>query len=349
MTALASRPGAASRASRSAPVSPASRSTRRTHRRRTLVGAGTVLRRLAGAVGVVWATATLTFLMQFLLPGDRATLVFNLRAGQAQPRTAEELAPLNALFGFQDPVLVQYLHFLGGLLRGDLGTSYVTFEPVTTVIGDQLAPTLLLTGASIAIAWAVALVLLVATVRRARWVSGLASAVEALLAALPHYWLGVILLVVFALGLGLFPVVGGTGPAALVLPALTMGLPLAGYLAQTMRSEYASVLDQPFILTARTRGQSDAGIRVRHALRHALLPGLSLTGWAVGAQFSAAVIAEGVFSRPGIGGVLVDAANGRDLPVVCGVVVLIAIVYVLANLAVDVLYTVVDPRLRSAR
>ncbi|MGJ9424898.1 ABC transporter permease [Nesterenkonia halotolerans] len=308
-----------------------------------------LLRKLGAAAVVVWAAASLTFLMQALLPGDRATMLLNQQTGQVQERSAEELAPINEMFGFTDPLLVQYLSFLGGLLRGDLGVSYQLLQPVTTVIGDQIAPTVILTFSSLAVAWAVALVLLVLTARRLDWVSRLFSGLEAAAAALPQYWLGIILLVVFALGLGLFPVVGGEGLLGLVLPALTLGIPLAGFLGQTMRTEFERTLDEPFVLTARARGMSDTGVRIRHVLRHALLPGLTLTGWAIGSLFSGAVIAENVFSRPGLGGVLVDAVNGRDLPVVCGVVMLVALIYVIANLVVDTAYVLVDPRLRLAR
>jgi peptide/nickel transport system permease protein len=305
-------------------------------------------RKLAGAVLVIWAAATITFLIQALLPGDRATLLLNQQTGQVQERTAAELAPINEMFGFDDPLIVQYVNFLGGLLRGDLGISYTLYQPVTTVIGDQIAPTVVLTFTALAIAWALALALLVLTARRVPWVSRLFSGVEAAAAALPQYWLGIILLVVFALWLGIFPVVSGSGTVGLVLPALTLGIPLAGFLAQVMRTEFERALDEPFVLTARARGMSDGGVRLRHVLRHSLLPGLSLTGWAVGAQFSAAVIAENVFSRPGLGRVLVTAVNGRDLPVVCGVVMLVALIYVITNLVVDAAYVLVDPRLKEA-
>lgn len=304
--------------------------------------------KLLGAVIVVWAAATITFLIQTLLPGDRATLLLNQQTGQVQERTPEELAPINEMFGFDDPLLIQYLDFIGGLLRGDLGISYTLYQPVTTVIGDQIAPTVILTFTALAVAWALALLLLVLTARRTPWVSRLFSGLEAAAAALPQYWLGIILLVVFALWLGIFPVVSGSGTVGLVLPALTLGIPLAGFLAQVMRTEFERALDEPFVLTARARGLSDSGVRVRHVLRHSLLPGLSLTGWAVGAQFSAAVIAENVFARPGLGRVLVTAVNGRDLPVVCGVVMLVAVIYVITNLVVDAAYLLVDPRLKES-
>ena len=309
---------------------------------------GRIGRRVGSAVFVVWAAATITFLIQALLPGDRATLLLNQQTGQVQERTPEELAPINEMFGFDQPLLVQYWDFLSGLLQGDLGTSYVLYQPVTTVIGDQLWPTVVLTVTAMAIAWVLATISLVLTARRTPWISQLFTGIEAAAAALPQYWLGIILLVVFALTMGLFPVVGGSGLSGLVLPALTLGIPLAGYLAQVMRTEFDRTMDQPFVLTARARGLSDTNVRLRHVLRHSLIPGLSLSGWAVGAQFSAAVIAENVFSRPGLGRVLVTAVNGRDLPVVCGIVMMVALIYVIINLLTDTAYILVDPRLKEA-
>lgn len=329
----------------SAQPAPDTLDDRRRHLRRTLRTIGT---RLLGALGVIWAAASITWLIQALLPGDRATLLLNQLTGQVQERTAEELAPINAQYGFDDPLLVQYLDFLGGLLRGDLGMSYQLYQPVTQVIGDQLAPTVVLAFASLAVAWVLAVASIIATAKRTGVVSRLAAGLEALAAALPHYWLGVILLVVLAINLGWFPVVSGSSPAGLVLPALTLGIPLAGFLAQVMRSEFEAAMDQPFILSARTRGMGDLGVRARHALRHAVLPGLTLSGWAIGSLFSAAVIAESVFSRPGLGRVLVIAVNSRDLPVVCGIVILVAAIYVLANVLVDIAYTLIDPRLKAS-
>lgn len=314
----------------------------------SLRGANTALRRLFGAAGVLWAAASFTFLIQALLPGDRATLLLNQLTGQIQDRTPEELAPINAKYGFDDPLAVQYLDFLKGLLRGDLGVSYQLHKPVTGVILDQVGPTIMLTFASLLVAWVVAVVMVVGTAKRNRFLSAAAAGLEAVAAGLPQYWLGVILLVVLALNLGLFPVVGGTGPVGLILPALTLGLPLAGFLGQVTRAEFERSLDQPFVLSARLRGMSDTGVRLRHALRHSVLPGITLSGWALGSLFSGAVIAENIFTRPGLGKVLVTAVTARDLPVVCGIVLLIAAIYVLANLLVDIAYTLIDPRLKNS-
>ena len=302
---------------------------------------------MLGAVIVLWAAATFTFFMQALLPGDRATLLLNQETGQSIKRTSAELAPINAKFGFDDPLLVQYFHYVGHLLRGDLGTSYQLKQPVTTIIAGQIKPTLVLTVASLLTAWVIALVLTLTTVKRGRIGSAIGSGFETVAAGLPYYWLGVILLVVFAIKLNLFPVVGDGSLLGLVLPALTLGIPLAGFIAQVTRDEFERVLEQPFVISARARGMGDLGVRVRHALRHAVLPAITLSGWALGALISGAVIVESIFSRAGIGQVLVQAADSRDIPLVSGIAILVALVYVVANLLVDLAYLIVDPRTRA--
>lgn len=310
------------------------------------------LRRIAGkavlSLVVIVAAASVTFFAQLAVPGDRATTLMNLQTGQDKKWTAEELAPLNERFGFDDPIVVQYLDYVTGLFHGDLGTSYTQKRPVTEVIGGQLLPSLTLTGAALLVAWALALGITLLTVKRGRFLTSLGTTWEALTASLPHYWVGVVLLVVFAVQLRVFPIIGGTGAWGTVLPVLTLAIPLAGFLGQVTRDEFEQVLQQPFVTTARTRGMSDLGVRVRHVLRHAILPAITLSGWALGALVSGAVIAENIFGRPGIGQVLVTAVNTRDLPTVSGIVLLVAAVYVVANLLVDLAYAIVDPRLRAA-
>lgn len=303
--------------------------------------------RVVTAALVLVGAATAVFAAQVLLPGDRAALLLNLRTGEAIERTPAELAPINALYGFDDPLLVQYGRFVGGLFRGDLGISYQQHAAVTEIIGGQVWPTVHLALGALLVAWAIALVTVVLTAGRRRTVAATGSGLEALAASVPHYWLGVILLVVFAVQLRWFPVIGGTGLQATVLPVLTLAIPLAGFLGQATRDEFDRALAEPFVTTARARGGSDTGVRLRHVLRHSVLPAISLSGWALGALLSGAVIVESVFSRPGLGQVLVAAVDARDLPVVVGVVMFVAAVYVAANVLVDVAHTLVDPRRRA--
>ena len=307
-----------------------------------------ILVKVVTAILVLVAAASVTFFAQLLVPGDRATAILNQQTGRAQLWTPAQLAPVNHEFGFDKPLIVQYLGYVGGLFRGDLGTSYTQYKPVTQVIDAQLMPSLVLTVGALVAAWVLALAVILATVRRGRFVTGLGSTWEALTASLPTYWVGVVLLVVFAVEFRIFPVIGGTSAWGTVLPVLTLAIPLAGFLGQITRDEFEKVLDQPFITTARTRGMSDAGVRLKHALRHSVLPAITLSGWALGALVSGAVIAENLFGRPGIGQVLVTAVNTRDVPTVSGIVLVVAAVYVVANLLVDLAYGLIDPRLRAS-
>jgi peptide/nickel transport system permease protein len=218
---------------------------------------------------------------------------------------------------------------------------------VSDIIGQQLGPTLTLTLTALVASWLIAAAVTLFTAHRRRAVAAIGSGLEILLASLPQYWLGIVLLVVFAFHLRWLPVIGDGGPAGLVLPALTLALPLAGFLGQVTRDEFSSAMEQPFAVSARARGMSDWGVRWRHALRHAVLPGVTLSGWALGSLFSTAVIVEIVFVRPGLGRVLVDAVSSQDMPVVVGVTLFVAVVYVVANLVVDIGFTRIDPRLRS--
>ncbi|MDQ0726631.1 ABC transporter permease [Microbacterium sp. W4I20] len=316
--------------------------------RRSLRRLRRVASNIGGAIIVLWGAATAAFLAQTALPGDRATAILNIRTGQAQERTPDELAPIVDAYGLDHPVLVQYLDYIGGLLRGDLGTSYQQFRPVWDLIGEQLGSTLVLTVTGILLAWVLMVVWVTLTAGRGPRVRAFGSAVDTVTAALPPYWLGILLLLFFALTLRWFPVMGGSGVNGIVLPALTLAIPLAGFMGQSVRAEYERALDQPFVLSARMRGMGDLGIRLRHVLRHASIPAVTLTGWALGATISGAVIVEQIYSRPGIGKTLVSAVGAQDLPVVTGIVVLVAVLYVVANLLVDVVYTLIDPRLKTS-
>ena len=316
--------------------------------RRNVVTLRLVAFKVLAAVLVLLGAATAAFFAQASIPGDRATAILNIRAGQAIERTAEETAPIVAEYGLDNPLLVQYGGYLAQLARGDLGISYQQHRPVFDIVADQLGATILLTITALALSWVIMIAWVTLTAGRSSRVRGVGSFVDTLAAGLPPYWLGIILLLVFALGLGWFPVIGGDGAIGLVLPALTLAIPLAGFMGQATRTEFERALDEPFVLSARMRGMGDVGIRLRHVLRHAVLPAITLSGWALGATISGAVVVEAVFARPGIGGILVTAVNTQDMPVVLGVVMLVAAFYVVANLLVDVAYVLIDPRLRRA-
>lgn len=313
--------------------------------RRARIGVRRVLGSLIGVVGVLWAAATLTFLAEHLLPTDPAQTILS---GAGSKPTAEQLAAVRAQYGFDRPLITQYADYIGALAHGDLGRSYILKQPVSTIIAQQIGSTLTLTITALVASWIIALAVILLTAHRHPVLNAVGSGVEIVFAALPQYWLGIVLLVVFAFHLHWLPVVGDGNAASLVLPVLTLALPLAGFLGQVTRDGFSSALEQPFATSARARGMSELGVRLRHALRHAVLPGLTLSGWALGSLFSTAVIVESIFVRPGLGRILVDAAKSHDMPVVVGVTLLVAAVYLVANLVVRIAFVRIDPRLRSA-
>ncbi|MER7394282.1 ABC transporter permease [Streptomyces sp. NPDC000151] len=302
--------------------------------------------RVGGAALVLWAAATVTFAALHLVPGDPVMAL--LGGGAGSNPTPETIAATRHAYGLDQPLPLQYAHHLGRILTGDLGVSTSLKENVDTVIAGQLPDTIELTVTALLFAWVLAGAVVLLSVGRGRFAAALGSGLETVSAGLPHFWLGVVLLYAFAFRLGWFPVAGGTGFAGLVLPALTLAVPLAGYLGQVTRTALLTALDQPFVTSARLRGMSAGAVKARRALRHALLPPLTLSGWAVGALFSSEVVVEAVFARQGIGRALLNAVLARDLPLTTGIVLLIATVYVLVNLIVDLVHAAVDPRVRTS-
>ncbi|GAB2958137.1 ABC transporter permease [Nonomuraea fastidiosa] len=300
--------------------------------------------RLLAGLGVLWGAATLTFLVVHFTPGDPAEAVVG---GEGAAPTPEVLAQVRAEYGLDRPWFEQYVSHLWRIAHGDFGTSYRLHTPVTQAIGEQAAATVELAVAAALTGLFLAVAIALATAGRRRW-RGLASVVELVAASTPTFWLGIVLLTVFSFGLRLLPSTGGQGFASLVLPALCLALPIAGVLGHVLREALEEVLEEPFIVSARARGLSDTVVRLRHALRHALTPLVTMTGFWVGALLGGAVVTETLFTRQGIGRLLVSAVNAKDLPLVLGVVLLSALIYVLVNLLVDLLYLVIDPRLKEA-
>lgn len=301
-----------------------------------------VLARLATAAVVLLAAVTVTFLAVYASPGQTVDLILGENREDAQLR-----AEIVALWGLDRPLLVQYSLYLAGLLRGDLGTSYLLRLPVSDVIGEQLGATVTLTFAAFAIAVLLAVTLALLTSGRAGVVRRVASGLELVLLSIPSFWIGIVLLAVFSFQLGWFPVSGGAGWQSLALPAFALALPITGLLSQVLREGLDRAGAQPFALTARSRGVSPLAVRTRHGLRHASLPGLQIAGIVVGSLLGGTVIVEQVFGRPGLGGITVDAVYGKDLPVVLGVALVAAATFVAVSTIVDLLALLIDPRLRS--
>jgi peptide/nickel transport system permease protein len=300
-----------------------------------------VVRRLATGVVVLWAAATAAYLALLAAPGDTVDSIIGDGADTPLIR-----ADIIREWHLDRPAVVQYLDYLWRAAHGDLGRSYLLQRPVSEVIGAQIGPTLLLAASAGVLGVLIALVLAVTT--RRTWARRVSSTAELVLVSTPPFLIGLVLLSVFSFRLGLFPVSGNRGAAALVLPAVTLALPIAGVLTQVLRDGIDRALDEPFVVTARARGLGERAVLVRHALRHALLPVITLIGWLFGILLGGAVIIETVFGRPGLGQVTLQAVTSEDLPVVLAVVVFSAFVYVVINTAADLAYLVIDPRLRRS-
>jgi peptide/nickel transport system permease protein len=310
--------------------------------RKALLRSPVIVRILTGVL-VLWAAVTLSFAAVQLAPGD----IVSLLIGQ-QLSTPEIQAAIRREWGLDQPLYQQYLHYLWRILHGDFGRSYVLNTDVGQLVVNQLWPTLELTGAALVVTVVFAVGLAVLTAGR-RWGGRAASGLELLLASTPSFWLGIMLLFVFSFTLKLFPVAGDHGFSSVVLPALSLGLAQGAVIGRVLRKGIERALDEPFALTVRSWGVGGLALRVRHALRHAALPAVTLAGWLVGGVLSGAVITEQVFGRPGLGKITVDAVLAKDMPVVLAIAILSATIYVVLSTAVDLLYLLIDPRLRERR
>ena len=302
------------------------------------------LRRLAGGIGVLWAVATLVFVAIRLIPGDPALAVLGGPGSQA---SAEAVDAVRREYGFDRPVLVQYAVFLGRLATGHLGDSYAFRTPVTTLLAQQLPVTLTLAVAGLVVAWVLAIGAAWWSTQRGRVAAALTGAITVTASVVPHFWLGSVLIVVFASTLGWVPAVSDGSLRGWVLPVLTVAVPVAGYLAETVRDGVVDAQRSAFALAARGRGESRAGLFGRHLLRHAALPGIALSAWAFGSLVSGAVVVESVFALPGIGRALVTAVTQRDMPLVAGIALVSAAAYVVVLAVADLVERLVDPRVGS--
>ena len=300
-----------------------------------------IVSRLLGGVLVLWAAVSLAFLGVHLAPGDIVSLLIG-----EQLRTPAIEAAIRAEWGLNEPLWWQYLHYLWRVLHGDFGRSYLLNTDVSQLLATQLWPTLKLTLAALLVSIVFAVLIAVTTAHR-RIGRRIANGVELLLASTPSFWMGIVLLFVFSFTLRWFPVAGDRTLSSLVLPALALGMAQGAVIAQLLRRELERALDAPFTLTLRAWGVGESTLRLRHALRHAALPAVTLTGWLVGGLLSGAVITEQVFGRPGLGKLTVDAVLAQDLPVVLAVAVLSALIYVVMSTLVDILALWIDPRLRG--
>jgi peptide/nickel transport system permease protein len=262
--------------------------------------------------------------------------------------TPEQLDALRARYGLDQPLIVQYGHRLWGALHGDFGASIQNGQDVRGAIMEALPPTIQISLAGLAFAIVFGgTVALVATYTRAHWLRQVLMGLPSLAVSMPVFWVGLMLVQVFSFGLGLLPSVGANGPQALILPAITLGLPTGALVAQVLAKSLSQALDEPYVATARAKGVGRVDIHLRHALRNAALPALTVLGYVVGNLLAGAVVVETVFTRPGLGRLTVSAVGVQDIPLVQGIVVFAAAVFVVVNLLVDLVYPLLDPRIAT--
>ncbi|TMI90233.1 MAG: ABC transporter permease [Bacillati bacterium ANGP1] len=305
--------------------------------------------RVAALLPVLLAVGVTAFLLLHLIPGDPAAVILGPDASAAQ------VARLRHALGLDRPLAVQLALWLGRLLRGNLGDSIFLRQTVAQAIWQHLGPTAGLTALAemLAIGAAIPSGVLAAWKRHSRFDQVFMSAVL-LGVSIPSFWMGLNLIAVFAVAARWFPVAGyesplrGVGPwlRHLLLPALALAFTQAGLIARMARDATIEILDEDYIRTARSKGVADAAVLLRHALRNALIPTVTVIGTSLANLLSGAVVVESVFVLPGIGSLVIQSVSRRDYPVIEGVVLFAAAVYVLLNLAVDLLYAVIDPRVR---
>jgi ABC-type dipeptide/oligopeptide/nickel transport system permease component len=300
-----------------------------------------ILRRLLLTIPVLAGVATLVFLLIHLVPGDP------VQAMLGESASPETVAQLRQTLGLDRPLGTQYVNFLRGLLVGNLGVSLRTAEPVTTAVFARLPATVELALAAMGVAILIAIPLGIIAAARAGTAVDLGATSLALIGiSMPNFWLGPLLAIVFSVSLGWLPVSGRGTAAHLVLPAITLGAPLAAILARMTRASLIEELRELYVLAARARGASRWRAILVHAFRNSLIPVVTVIGLQFGSVLTGAVITETIFAWPGVGRLLVQSISARDYPAVQGCILLIAVSYVAMNLITDVTYGLLDPRIR---
>ena len=301
-----------------------------------------VAKRLLLTIPTVVTITLVVFLMLHAVPGDPA-IIF---AGDKNV-TPEQLAVVRLEMGLDRPIMVQYIDYLSRILVLNLGRSLYSRIPVTHEIGNRVSSSAELAVAAFALASVLGILLgVVSALWRSSWVDVAAMSFAIVGVSMPIFWLASMLIFVFAIMLGWFPVTGAGGLNRLVLPALALGMISSATLARLVRSSVLEILSQPYVTTARSKGLREMVILTRHVLKNAFIPVITVMGLQFGTLLSGAVITETVFARPGLGKLLVDAILIKDFPVIQAVILIVSLIYVLMNLLVDVSYAFLDPRIR---
>jgi peptide/nickel transport system permease protein len=298
--------------------------------------------RILGAIPVIIGVSILVFASLYLLPGDPVQAI----AGEV-PLDKDRVEELREQYGLNDPPWEQYARFATRALQGDFGTSLSTRRPVLNEILTFLPATLTLTVTAMVVAVIIGVTLgTIAAIRAHTWVDTLTMVLALTGVSIPAFWLGLMLLIIFSVWLNIFPSTGTEGIQRLILPAICLGYGAAAIIARLTRSSLLEVMAQEYVTTARSKGLGERPVIIRHALKNALIPVITIVGLQVGNLLSGAVIVETVFSRQGVGRLLVNGILNKDLPLVQGTILFVATAYVIINIVTDVLYAYVDPRIR---
>lgn len=301
-----------------------------------------IARRLLQTIVVLWGVSFIAFGVMFLA-GDPASAMVG------EDWTREQIAAFRRQMGFDQPWYVQYGRFLSRAARGDLGVSLRQRQPNLNLVLERMPATLELTAAAMFLSIVLALPAgVISAARRNTWLDNAASLTAILGQSMPAFWLGIMLILIVGVGLRWTPVAGRGGLEHLILPALTLSAYPIARNARMMRSSVLEVLGQAYVTTARSKGLREIVVLTRHAVRNALIPVVTLIGLEFGALLGGAVITESIFAWPGVGRLTVQAIYGRDIPLVQAAVIVLAAIFVLINLVVDLCYVVLDPRIRLA-
>lgn len=298
------------------------------------------MKRLMSGLIVLIGVSLFSFALIHLIPGDPVRIMLGEKA------TKERVEQLREQMGLNKPLVVQYVNYATGVFKGDLGTSLKTSRPVSMEIAQRFPATVKMAVSGIVVAIVAGVIMgILAAKYKDKFIDYAIMSMATLGMSLPSFWLGLLVIMVFAVKLGWFPVAGGTGFIDLVMPALTLGVMLSTTISRLTRSGMVEVLSNDYIRTARAKGMSEGIVLFRHAFRNVMIPVVAVVGLQIAALLGGAVIVEQVFNWPGIGTLAIEAISSRDFPMIQGIVLFMGAIYVIVNICVDLLYAVLDPRI----
>lgn len=308
-----------------------------------------MIKRVAIVFIVLWAAATLVYFTVHVTPGDTATAILYSIGGESAV-TEENLERMRSRYDLDRPVYEQYLQWLSNAFRGELGTSYKYNKPVSYMLKLRAPNTIRLGVTAVLISVVISIPFgILSALYHNKPFDHIGRILTLFVSSFPSFWVALVLIIVCALKLKLVPVGGMTGPKSIILPAVTLSLGMMAATARMMRSSMLDVINQDYIWVARAKGMKKQKIITRHALRNALPPIVTVVGLQIGHILGGAVVIENIFSWPGVGGLLIDAINAKDTPMIEGCVLMIAFGYAFVNLIVDIVYAFMDPRLKYSR